>query len=80
MAHQHLWVDPFSGLSGDIWIGGWVLGMIQEPSGLEPFTQIISTGLPTLDLRDWPVQGLEADRCFSYADADGESGSAKEGR
>ena len=53
MAHQHLWVDPFSGLSGDIWIGGWLaLGVpeseLRATLSLLPFDD--------LDLRVDPVR------------------------
>lgn len=72
----------------DVWItaatfkkgrSGWVLGMILEPSRLEPLTQIITTELPTLGLRYWPLHRLEADRSFSSVDVEGESVSVKEG-
>ncbi|MBL0210723.1 MAG: DUF111 family protein [Holophagaceae bacterium] len=72
----------------DVWVtsatfkkgrSGWVLGMILEPSRLEPLTQIISAELPTLGLRYWPLHRLEADRRFSTADVEGESVPVKEG-
>ncbi len=72
----------------DVWItaatfkkgrSGWVLGMILEPSRLEQLGQIITTELPTLGLRYWPLHRLEADRHFSYVDVDGEPVSVKEG-
>ncbi|MBL0210608.1 MAG: LarC family nickel insertion protein [Holophagaceae bacterium] len=72
----------------DVWItaatfkkgrSGWVLGMILEPSRLEPLTRIIGAELPTLGLRYWPLHRLEADRRFSTADVDGESVLVKEG-
>ena len=53
----------------DVWItaatfkkgrSGWVLGMILEPARLEPLTQIITSELPTLGLRYWPLHRLEA--------------------
>lgn len=62
MTHRHLWVDPFSGLSGDIWIGGWLaLGVpeneLRATIGLLPFED--------LDLRvdtvmRCGIQGLKA--------------------
>ena len=73
----------------DVWItsatfkkgrSGWVLGMILEPSKLEALSQIIVAELPTLGLRFWPLQRLEADRAFSMADVEGESIPVKEGR
>jgi hypothetical protein len=72
----------------DVWItaatfkkgrSGWVLGMILEPSRLEPLTQILTAELPTLGLRYWPLHRLEADRHFSSVDVEGESVSIKEG-
>ncbi len=72
----------------DVWItaatfkkgrSGWVLGMILEPSRLEPLTQIIAAELPTLGLRYWPLHRLEADRHFSSVDVEGEPVSVKVG-
>ncbi len=73
----------------DVWItaatfkkgrSGWVLGMILEPSALEALSQIIVSELPTLGLRFWPLQRLEASRSFSTADVEGESVSVKQGQ
>ncbi len=72
----------------DVWItaatfkkgrSGWVLGMILEPSKLEALSQIIVSELPTLGLRFWPLQRLEAQRNFSSVDVDGEAVSLKQG-
>jgi uncharacterized protein (TIGR00299 family) protein len=72
----------------DVWVttatfkkgrSGWVLGMILEPSKLDPLTQIITAELPTLGLRYWPLNRLEADRHFSSVDIEGEPVSVKEG-
>lgn len=73
----------------DVWVAaatfkkgrsGWVLGMILEPSRLEPLAQILTAELPTLGLRYWPLRRLEADRHFSSVEVEGESVSIKEGR
>ena len=72
----------------DVWItaatfkkgrNGWVLGMILESSRLERLARIIAAELPTLGLRYWPLQRLEADRRFSSVDVEGEPVSVKEG-
>lgn len=59
---------------------GWVLGMIAEPGRLEVLTQILVAELPTLGLRMWPLQRLEADRSFSVSEVEGHAVSLKEGR
>jgi uncharacterized protein (TIGR00299 family) protein len=43
---------------------GWVIGLILEPSKLEALSAVLVKELPTLGLRCWPLQRLEADRSF----------------
>lgn len=73
----------------DVWVtaatfkkgrSGWVLGMILEPSKVEPLTQLLVAELPTLGLRMWPLQRLEAERSFSAAEVEGQAIAVKEGR
>lgn len=73
----------------DVWVtsatfkkgrSGWVLGMILEPSRLEALASILTGELPTLGLRMWPVQRMEADRSFSTAIVEGHDIPVKEGR
>lgn len=73
----------------DVWVtaatfkkgrSGWVLGMILEPSRVEPLTQVLVSELPTLGLRMWPLQRLEADRGFTVSDVEGQAVAVKEGR
>ncbi len=73
----------------DVWVtaatfkkgrSGWVLGMILEPSSVEPLTQVLVSELPTLGLRMWPLQRLEAERTFTAAMVEGRTVPVKEGR
>ena len=57
---------------------GWVVGVILEPSKLEALSQILVAELPTLGLRCWPLQRLEAGRSFRASAVDGVD--LKEGR
>ncbi|MFN8012256.1 MAG: LarC family nickel insertion protein [Holophagaceae bacterium] len=59
---------------------GWVLGMIVEPSKTEALTQVLVAELPTLGLRMWPLQRLEAERAFIATDVEGQAVAVKEGR
>ena len=59
---------------------GWVLGMILEPSRLETLGALLVRELPTLGLRCWPLQRLEADRSFRSVQVEGEAIALKEGR
>lgn len=73
----------------DVWVtsatfkkgrSGWVLGMIVEPSRLDALASILTRELPTLGLRMWPIQRLEAERSFSSATVEGYAIPIKEGR
>ena len=73
----------------DVWVtsatfkkgrSGWVLGMLLEPSNLEALASILVAELPTLGLRMWPLQRLEAERGFSVAKVAGHEVPVKEGR
>lgn len=44
---------------------GWVVGLIAEPSTLETLCAVLVSELPTLGLRSWPLQRLEAQRRFT---------------
>lgn len=57
---------------------GWVVGVILEPSKLEALSGILVSELPTLGLRCWPLQRLEADRSFRPSAVEGVD--LKEGR
>jgi hypothetical protein len=59
---------------------GWVLGMILEPARLEALATILTRELPTLGLRMWPLQRLEAERRFTEAEVEGQAIPVKEGR
>lgn len=73
----------------DVWVtaatfkkgrSGWVLGMILEPAKLEALSGILVAELPTLGLRMWPLQRLEADRSFPASEVEGCVIVVKEGR
>lgn len=73
----------------DVWViaatfkkgrSGWVLGMIAEPGRLDALTQILVAELPTLGLRMWPLQRVEAERSFAASDVEGQPVPVKEGR
>jgi len=57
---------------------GWVVGVILEPARLEALSQILVAELPTLGLRCWPLQRLEAERSFRPSAVEGVD--LKEGR
>jgi uncharacterized protein (TIGR00299 family) protein len=57
---------------------GWVVGVILEPAKLEPLSEILVSELPTLGLRCWPLQRLEAQRSFRASAVEGVD--LKEGR
>lgn len=57
---------------------GWVVGVILEPSQLEALSGILVSELPTLGLRCWPLQRLEAARGFRPSAVEGVD--LKEGR
>lgn len=57
---------------------GWVVGVILEPSKLEALSAILVSELPTLGLRCWPLQRLEAARSFRPSAVEGVD--LKEGR
>lgn len=72
----------------DVWVSaatfkkgrsGWVVGLLVAPSQLEQLAQILVAELPTLGLRTWPVQRLEADRRFEATDVEGNPVAVKEG-
>jgi hypothetical protein len=71
------WVVPATFKKGR---SGWVLGMIAEPGSVERLTQILVAEVPTLGLRMWPLQRLEADRGFVAATVEGHAVPVKEGR
>jgi uncharacterized protein (TIGR00299 family) protein len=73
----------------DVWVtaatfkkgrSGWVVGLIVEPGRLEALTRILVAELPTLGVRMWPLQRVEADRSFSAAVVEGQAVAVKEGR
>lgn len=68
------WVTPATFKKGR---SGWVIGLILEPARLETLSGILVTEVPTLGLRCWPLQRLEAHRAFT----EGKGGvTVKEGR
>jgi len=70
------WVVPATFKKGR---SGWVLGLIAEPGSVELLTQILVAEVPTLGLRMWPLQRLEADRGFAAATVEGHAVPVKEG-
>ncbi len=72
-----VWVLPATFKKGR---SGWVLGLISEPARLEALSQILVAELPTLGLRCWPLQRMEAERGFTKLDVEGRPLSVKEGR
>ncbi len=71
------WVTPATFKKGR---SGWVLGMILEPAKLEALAGILVAELPTLGLRMWPLERLEADRRFVDSEVGGHPVPVKEGR
>lgn len=57
---------------------GWVVGVILEPAKLQALSEILVSELPTLGLRCWPLQRLEAQRSFRPSAVEGVD--LKEGR
>ncbi len=73
----------------DVWVlaatfkkgrAGWVVGLIAEPGRLDALTAILVSELPTLGVRMWPLQRVEADRAFSESLVEGQAVAVKEGR
>ncbi|GLH71456.1 UPF0272 protein [Geothrix rubra] len=72
-----VWVVPATFKKGR---SGWVLGAVLPGPRLEAVTAVLTAELPTLGLRWWPLQRLEAERSFSTADVQGQPVAVKEGR
>lgn len=72
-----VWVTPATFKKGR---AGWVVGLIAEPGRLEALTQVLVSELPTLGVRMWPLQRMEADRSFIVAAVEGQTVAVKEGR
>jgi hypothetical protein len=72
-----VWVVPATFKKGR---SGWVLGAVLPGMRLEPVAAVLTAELPTLGLRWWPLQRLEAERSFSTADVQGQPVAVKEGR
>jgi uncharacterized protein (TIGR00299 family) protein len=72
-----VWVAPATFKKGR---SGWVLGAVLPGPRLEPVAAVLTAELPTLGLRWWPLQRIEAERSFSTADVQGQPVAVKEGR
>jgi len=72
-----VWVIPATFKKGR---SGWVLGAVLPAPRLEPVAAVLTSELPTLGLRWWSLQRLEAERTFSTADVQGQPVAVKEGR
>ncbi|HEX9010495.1 MAG TPA: LarC family nickel insertion protein [Holophagaceae bacterium] len=72
-----VWVTPATFKKGR---SGWVLGAVLPAPRLEPVAAVLAAEVPTLGLRCWPLQRLEAERSFSTADVEGHPVAVKEGR
>ena len=72
-----VWVAPATFKKGR---SGWVLGAVLPAPRLEAVAAVLTSELPTLGLRWWPLHRLEAERSFSTADVQGQAVAVKEGR
>lgn len=72
-----VWVTPATFKKGR---SGWVVGAVLPVPRLEAVASVLASELPTLGLRAWPLQRLEAERSFSTADVEGHLVAVKEGR
>ncbi|HEX9082902.1 MAG TPA: LarC family nickel insertion protein [Holophagaceae bacterium] len=72
-----VWVVPATFKKGR---SGWVLGAVLPVSRLDVVAEVLTSELPTLGLRAWPLQRLEAERSFSTVDVQGQAVAVKTGR
>lgn len=72
-----VWVTPATFKKGR---SGWVMGAVLPAPRLEAVAAVVAAEVPTLGLRCWPLQRLEAERSFSTADVEGHPVAVKEGR
>ncbi len=72
-----VWVLPATFKKGR---SGWVLGLIVPPARMEPVVQRLVAELPTLGVRSWPLQRVEAERSFQNVEVEGQAVALKTGQ